>query len=300
MLMIIFRSMIKIADFLTYLVLRIVETTLSILPRNIALFIGNVAGLLLYTLKFRKKVVLNNMRHVELCPAEQIEALIRKVYLTTSQYAVDFLRNGKVPISSISGIETAEKILERKQGLIAILAHFGNWELLAQVFGSHFPSLHVIAKKMHNPYANAWVEKKRTAANVETIYREQALRKMLQAIAKNGIVAILIDQRGGAHGSAALFLDKRASTVKTVAGIVLKTNCPVVSIYALMREDSTYEIVIDEVPPPDVTGLDQEAAILVYQNLHNQILSTWIRKYPEHYFGWFHQRFKGMVDYSRP
>jgi KDO2-lipid IV(A) lauroyltransferase len=292
--------MIKIADFLTYLFLRIIETALSIVPRKIALLIGNIAGLLLYTLRFRKKVVINNMRHVELCPPEQLEALVRKVYLTTSRYAVDFLRNGKVPVFSINSIETVEKILERKQGLIAILAHFGNWELLAQIFGSRFPALHVIAKKMHNPYTNAWLEKKRNAANVETIYREQALRKMLQAIAKNGIVAILIDQRGGAHGSAAQFLDKRASTVKTVAGIVHKTNCPVVSTYALMREDSTYEIIIDEVPQPDVTGLDQEEAIKVYQNQHNQILSSWIRKYPEHYFGWFHQRFKGMVDYSRP
>ncbi len=240
------------------------------------------------------------MRHVELCPPEQMEALVRKVYLTTSRYAVDFLRNGKVPVSSINSIETVEKILERKKGMIAILAHFGNWELLAQLFGSRFPALHVIAKKMKNPYTHDWLERKRTAAKVETIYREQALRKMLQAIAKNGIVAILIDQRGGQHGSAALFLDKRANTVKTVAGIVLKTNCPVVSTYALMREDSTYDIVIDEVSPPDVAGLDQEEAIKVYQNQHNQILSSWIRKYPEHYFGWFHKRFKGMVDYRQP
>lgn len=180
------------------------------------------------------------------------------------------------------------------------MAHFGNWELLAQLFGNRFEALHVIAKKMNNPYTHNWLERKRTAAHVETIYREQALRKMLQAISRNGIVAILIDQRGGQHGSAALFLDKRASTVKTVAGIVYKTNCPVVSTYSLMREDSTYEIVIDEVPPPDVAGLDQEEAIKVYQNQHNQILSSWIRKYPEHYFGWFHKRFKGMVDYSRP
>lgn len=292
--------MIKIADFLTYLFLRIVEKTLSILPRNIALIIGNIAGLLLYLLGFRKKVVLNNMRHVELCPPEQMEALVRKVYFTTSKYAVDFLRNGKVPVSSVNGIEAVDKILERKQGMIAILAHFGNWELLAQLFGSRFPALHVIAKKMNNPYTNDWLEKKRTASNVETIYREQALRKMLQAISKNGIVAILIDQRGGGHGSPALFLDKRASTVKTVAGIVHKTNCPVVSTYALMRKDSTYEIVIEEVLPPDVAGLDQEEAIIVYQNQHNQILSSWIRKYPEHYFGWFHKRYKGMVDYSRP
>lgn len=292
--------MIKIADFLTYLFLRIVETILSILPRKIALSIGNVAGLLLYTLRFRKKVVLNNMRHVDLCSAEQMETLIRKVYFTTSRYAVDFLRNGKVPVSSVNSIETVEMILQRKQGMIAILAHFGNWELLAQLFGSRFPALHVIAKKMNNPYTNDWLERKRTTANVDTIYRDQALRKMLQAISKNGIVAILIDQRGGKHGTEALFLDKKASTVKTVAGIVHKTNCPVVSTYALMCEDSTYEIVIDEVPPPDVAGLDQEEAIKVYQNQHNQILSSWIRKYPEHYFGWFHKRFHGTVNYNLP
>jgi KDO2-lipid IV(A) lauroyltransferase len=292
--------MTQITDLLVFIFLKMIEMLLKILPRSTALSIGRIAGRLLYSTGFRKKVVIKNMTHVNLCPPDQMEPLIKKLYCTTSMYAVDFLRRGNIPITRIHDIETVEQILERKKGMIAILAHFGNWELLAQLFGSKFKGLHVIAKKMNNPFTNKWLEQKRTSTKVETIYKEQALRKMIQALAANEIIAILIDQSGGKHGTEALFLGKPANTVKTVAGLVQKSRCPMVSTYALILEDTSYEIIIDEVVAPDTSGLDQEAAIKVYQNQHNAILSSWIRKYPEHYFGWFHKRFKGFLSYSKP
>jgi KDO2-lipid IV(A) lauroyltransferase len=240
------------------------------------------------------------MKHVELCTPEIMEPIVRDLYCTMGMYAVDFLRKKTPPVHEVRYLEIVRKLLEKKRGLIAILSHFGNWELLASLFGSEFSRLGVIAKTMNNPYINAWIEKKRTDSHVEVIYKEQALRKMLQVIAQNGTIAILIDQRGGHHGTESLFLDKPASTVKTVAGIVQKTGCPVVSAYSLMRDDLSYDIVIEEVPEIDTKGMGQEEAVKAHQELHNQILSSIIRKYPSHYFGWFHQRFKGTVNYRQP
>lgn len=289
--------MIKFFNYISYLFLLLTEKLLTLLPRKAALFMGRIGGFILYIIGFRKKIVINNMIHVALCTPEMMEPLIKDLYCMMGMYAVDFVRTKTPPIHEIKGLEILRKLLENKKGLIPILAHLGNWELLASLFGKEFSRLCVIAKKMNNTYVNAWLEKKRTDSHVEVIYREHALRRMLQVLSVNGLVAILIDQRGGGHGTEALFLDKPASTVKTVAGIVYKTGCPVVSTYALMRDDLSYDVFIEEVPVIDTDGMSQEEAIKAYQNLHNAVLSSIIRKNPKHYFGWFHKRFKGKVNY---
>jgi lauroyl/myristoyl acyltransferase len=175
-------SMKKFFYYISYLFLLLTEEVLTLLPRKAALFLGRTGGFLMYTAGFRKKIVVNNMIHVELCPPDMMESTIKDLYCMMGMYAVDFLRRKAPPIHEIKGLEIVRKLLENKKGLIPILAHLGNWELLASLFGKEFSRLGVIAKKMNNTYVNAWLEKKRTDSHVEVIYREQALRKMLQVL----------------------------------------------------------------------------------------------------------------------
>jgi lauroyl/myristoyl acyltransferase len=122
---------------------------------------------------------------------------------------------------------------------------------------------------------------------------------MLEALnIKKGLVAILIDQHAGQHGTMIPFLGKEANTVRTVAGIVKKTQCAVLPTYSILQKDGTYDVFISEAPMLDLTGKSDEQAIEAYQIQHNDIISEWIRKYPEHYFGWFHKRYRGIISYK--
>jgi lauroyl/myristoyl acyltransferase len=94
------------------------------------------------------------------------------------------------------------------------------------------------------------------------------------------------------------FLGKETSTVRTVAGLVHKTGCAVMPTYALLRDDGSYDIVIAEAPPPDLSGKTDEQCVAAYQLQHNDILSGWIREHPEHWFGWFHKRFRESIRYN--
>ena len=82
-----------------------------------------------------------------------------------------------------------------------------------------------------------------------------------------------------------------------MAGIFHKTNCSVFLTYALMKDDNTYTIHVDEGRDLGVARSDKEAFVAAYQREHNDVISSWIRRYPEHYFGWFHRRFKGKIAY---
>ena len=152
---------------------------------------------------------------------------------------------------------------------------------------------------MNNSIVDRWLLKKRTSSAVTTIYTNQALRKMLEVLRNNGIIAILIDQFGRRHGTPVPFLGREANTVRTVAGLVRKTGCSVISTTAIMQRDGTYEIPMYTVPEPDLAGLPEEDIVAAYQKVHNDVLSEQIRTWPEHWFGWFHRRFRDYVEYDR-
>ena len=64
-----------------------------------------------------------------------------------------------------------------------------------------------------------------------------------------------------------------------------------------MQNDGSYDIEISSAEPPDCTGLSDDEAISAIQAQHNEIIGSWIRQHPEHWFGWFHKRFKEHIKY---
>jgi lauroyl/myristoyl acyltransferase len=78
---------------------------------------------------------------------------------------------------------------------------------------------------------------------------------------------------------------------------VHKTGCGVVLPYALLQKNGTYKVVIE--PPPAISSPadNEEMAVAAILKAHNDVISRWIIAYPEHYFGWFHRRFKDVISY---
>jgi KDO2-lipid IV(A) lauroyltransferase len=214
------------------------------------------------------------------------------------RYVVDFLRVSKTkPEHRVHDYDVVGRVLDRGKGAVVLLGHFGNWELLADLFGAKL-DLRVVAKPMRNLLVDKWLARKRDAASVKTIFVDQALRKIYEGIKSNALVAVLIDQNAGSQGTQVSFLGREASTVRTVAGLVNKTGCGVIPCYALLRDDGSYDVVIAEAPPLDLAGMSDEECIAAYQIQHNGILSEWIRRNPEHWFGWFHRRWREHVEYD--
>lgn len=291
----------KFSHILEYLLLRIVQSIITILPRRLALFLGGNFGMFLYHLQIYRRIVRKNMEHVDLWNTREMQRITRSLYRNIGRYAIDFLRPAyPMPAHYIHNYDMIEPMFNKGKGTIAILCHLGNWEILSTVFGKKTGRLHVVAKPMSNSIVDDWLLKKRSASSVTTIYTKQALRKMLQVLKEDGIIAILIDQSTKTHGTTVPFLGKDAQTVRTVAGLVRKTGCSVVSANAIMREDGSYDVHLVTVPECETDALSEEEIINNYQRLHNDVISEQIRKYPEHWFGWFHRRYSGHLAYGKP
>lgn len=289
----------KIHHYFEYIILRIAEAIFILLPRKVALSFGELIGVLLYFMRAYRKIVIKNIEHTGLWNKEEIKKIVKELYPNMGKYIVDFLRQpNKMPSYTIHNFDKIEPFLKMGKGVIVILGHLGNWEMLSVVFGKSTGRLSVVAKPMNNPLVEKWLFKKRTLSNVNIIYTQQALRKILATLKQDGIVAVLIDQYIREHSTEIPFLGKPAKTVRSIAGLALKSGSPVISTYSIMRKDGNYDIFMVPISEIATFGMCEEEAITLYQKLHNEIISQQIISYPQHYFGWFHRRFKEYLDYS--
>jgi KDO2-lipid IV(A) lauroyltransferase len=288
----------RFSHFVEYLALRALEFVVCFLPRRVALWFGAQVGSVLHFTGVYRKVVDRNFDHVDLFHGKERKRIIRSLYRNIGRYGVDMLRSGKkLPPHSVEGLEGLNDQLTRGKGTLAVLAHFGNWELLANYFGSVFPDLNVLARPMHNPLVERWLLAKRKKARVTQIYASGALRKILIVLKRNGIIAMLIDQFSAEQGAPAPFLGKTANTVRTAAGLVQRMECGVVLPYALIQKNGTYRVVIEPPPEIPVPRDKEEAFVAATLKAHNDVISRWILAHPDHYFGWFHRRFKDVISY---
>lgn len=288
----------QISHLLEYIGLRAIEIIAGLLPRWVTLWLGGIAGLLLFHARVYRKIVDRNFDYVGLFSDADRPCIIKNLYINMGKYAVELLRIGKKsPYFTVENIELIDTALARGKGVIAVLAHFGNWELLAAMFGSRYKELNVFSGRLHNPLVEKWMLEKRKKTNVTLFYAAGALRKMLTVLKRNGILAMLIDQYAGDQGTVVPFLGKPAKTYRTMAGMLCKTDCGVVLPYALLQKNGSYRVVIEASPEIGVSHDSEEAFIAAAQKAHNDVISGWIMKYPEHYFGWFHRRFKDTISY---
>jgi KDO2-lipid IV(A) lauroyltransferase len=280
-----------------YLLLRTLELVVTALPRTWALSLGGFVGSVVCLFGPRRDVVRKNMRHVGGWSEAEMKRVIRRLYRNMGRYAADILRpSRREPPHDFDNMAILERHLARGKGIVALLAHFGNWEALASIFGPKVP-LHVVAQPMRNRMVQRWLARKRASTRVTEIYLRKALRKILTALRENHVVAILADQYGRRDGTMVPFLGKDASTVRTVAAMHHKTDCSVFLAFALLRDDNTYEIHVEEDRPIAVPRENADEFIAVCQRQHNDVVSSWIRAHPDHYFGWFHRRFRESVKY---
>jgi KDO2-lipid IV(A) lauroyltransferase len=233
---------------------------------------------------------------VGLWPADEQCRITRQLYRNMGRYASELLQPpGRVPVAVVRGEESWQRV-GAERGALVIFAHLGNWEILPAILGRTAKCLSVIAKPMRNPLVERWIRRRRQDLGVLMAEPRNALRHCLRALAQQGFIAIAIDQYPGRKGSPSVFLGRQTLTVRTSAGLAAHTGCPVTGIYALLDEQGVYRVSIEPVPTPQpaASGTDRVSATLA---AHNTVISRWVTDHPEHWFGWFHRRFKDAVAY---
>jgi KDO2-lipid IV(A) lauroyltransferase len=170
-------------------------------------------------------------------------------------------------------------------------AHLGNWELLAAAHRlTGFP-LSIVIRPLDAPWLDALAERLRRHTGVELIDKRGALRPVLEALRRGRMIGILMDQNASRReGVFVDFFGRAASTSRSLALLAVRTQTPVVPVFARRDPDGRHTVVIHPaLYPPVSNGTD--AAVVELTARCTAMIERAIRESPDQWL-WSHDRWR--------
>lgn len=271
-------------------------------PRSWCLRFGRALGTLVYRLdRHHRNIALANLRQAfgrEKSPAElrtialdsfrRFGETVADIFKLFHWSPADFEK-----LIDVEGRENLAGAVAGGKGVLAFSAHIGNWEVGSSVI-SKAGTLSVIARALDNPCFDRALLRFREGMGARVIYKQQAAKKVLQALRNGEIVAILIDQN--VLRREAVFVDffgRPAGTTPALGAFHLRTGAPLLPVFCLPAAGGRYRLRI--LPPVSfVPGEDVGADVLKITGICTKIIETAIREDPASWL-WVHDRWR-----SRP
>lgn len=190
----------------------------------------------------------------------------------------------------VRGEEHLEAAITRGKGVLILTGHCGNWELAALALARHFNSpMSVVARRQNNPWLNRMVEKMRLNYDNLIIYKDNAFRRMLAVIRKNGIIGLLVDQAVYPDEGALInFLGRKAWASKAPVLLARKSGATVLPAF-IHREADRH--IIDIYPEISFSGDSSEEGMAADVQKYSNAIAHFIARYPFDWY-WVHRRWK--------
>ena len=199
-------------------------------------------------------------------------------------------RESAFPPARIRGWENLERVAASGRGYFLVSAHFGNWELLAQLQAVKGHPVTVVARPSDNQILDAELTRMREMRGNRVIYKRQAVREIVKVLKSGGGVGLVIDQNyRDADPHFVPFFGTLAATTRTLGTMCVRMNIPFITAFAFPQADGSYDIVYDEPVFPE--SFEGEDAALEITTRATALIEDAVRKQPEAWF-WMHQRWR--------
>lgn len=197
----------------------LIAAILGKFPPETVFVLGEGLGRLIWPLmKKRQLTIIRNLRIAveESRTLEEIHEMARASFVRTvanllSSTAAE--RSTPEQIKEILEIENPELLqaaLDKGRGVVVLLGHMGNWELLAQM-RCLFPDgakLGAFYRPLNNPILNERVLKQRESDGTKLFSKRDSLHQVAGFLRDNGAIGILSDQRVGRQGEVASYFGR--------------------------------------------------------------------------------------------
>jgi len=281
-----------------YVLVRTVFMVLRMFPFDRAPQVGAWLGRLIRVLDRRHTAVaaknLGKSRGV--CPPDAIPAFIDRLY---GHIGLSFVEMLMVPglmergqIEEFTRLERfgiVDEVRRKGRGMICVIGHLGNWELIGLAVCKAGHPLHSIARPIENPWIDRYLNRFRTQTGQKLIPKKHALGEMVRVLRRNEILIVQVDQNAKSAGVLTEFFGRPASTHRSPALLSLKYGTPIV-VANIYREGGLHHCVLgDPLLPENFRSLPDPVAALT--QAYTTQFEACVRAHPEQWF-WVHDRWK--------
>ena len=296
-------------SYLLYCVYRILSELVALLPLSVGFTIGSTLGWLAYYFAgpYRRLVMRNLGIAFE---GEKSEVEIRKLaHEHFASLGANLFASFKLATMSpeaisarvdIQNMEALHRAAEPGNGVVLVLSHLGNWELLAQLV-PHGPSGRLVGtvyQPLGNRYFDQHVKAARARFGLVPFDRRRGFSEPIKFLREGGIAGVLVDQHAGDGGMWTPLFGRLASTSPLAATMALRTGSPLVAVAVYTTGRARWRLAVSDPLPRETTNPDQLTAEI------NLALEREVRVSPADWF-WMHDRWKIpepnflLVDYKR-
>jgi KDO2-lipid IV(A) lauroyltransferase len=243
-------------------------------------------------------IALHNLRCA--FPEKDMKELIRiakGVYRNLAITAAEFFSMPSITRENLhewvdmEGLEYFEAGVSQGKGLLTIIAHFGNWELMPVTAPFFLSPSHIIYRPLDSPVLDNLVEYVRTINGNVMVKKGGSGKLITELLKENRTIGILSDQNVAAReGVFVDFFGRPACTGVGLAVLALRTGAPVLPMFMARQKSGKYKFILKPLVEISRTG-DYEKDLLVNTQQFTRVVEEVVREYPEQWF-WIHQRWK--------
>ena len=291
----------KLQTFLEYSVARSVLAGFGRLPPPAAMLLGRSMGKLAYAIAgdLRRTGKTNLRLAFPEKTEEERSRLLRECFDNLGRLLGFFsqfsTKSGEElkELITVEGLENLEAArVDRGNRLILFTGHIGAWELTSFGLSLVDHPVSFLVRRLDNPRIEELVDRIRKRFGNETIDKLSAARSMLKILRSGKTLGLLTDLN--TLDDEAIFIDffgVPAATTFVVAKLAVRTNTPLVPVFAPWSEEKgKYLLVVEPPIPPECSG-DEEADVRQLTIELTQRIENRIREYPGQWL-WIHKRWK--------
>ncbi len=204
------------------------------------LFFKSLLMLFYHAAAKHRLIALHNLRCA--FPEKEMEELItiaKGVYRNVAITAAEFFSMPSITRENlhewveVEGLEHYEAGISQGKGLLSIVAHFGNWELMpVTVPVSSSSPLYIVYRPLDSPVLDNMVEHVRTINGNEMIPKGGSGKRIMELLKENHAIGILSDQNVAAReGVFVDFFGRPACTGVGLAVLALRSGAPVLPMF---------------------------------------------------------------------
>lgn len=290
----------RIKNWLLFRLITSLISFLNFLPRNTAISIGGLLGVLAYFIigDARRRTV----RNLKLALAgdkkeKELRRLALRVFRNLGKNVADAVRLKNMKweevdrITDVEGLEHFDKAYIQDKGVIALTGHIGNFELLAAWFSLKGYKVSVIGREVYDPRLDRLLVENREKVGMESIPTTAGVKPILKALKSSRALGVLADQDSSRVRG--VFVDFFGRPARTPVGPILlpyKTGSPIIPMAIVRQDRNRYRIIVK----PEVKLVfsdDREKDVVDVTQRYTQVLESIIREYPDQWL-WMHDRWK--------
>jgi len=285
---------------LEYWLVVVVARSLGAMPRWLSrLLADGLASAIFHSLGRLRRVGERNLSlALPDLPGSERSRILRSVYRYLGWQLVEFCRMPRYTRENTRGwirTDGLEHYLAAEalgRGVLVLTGHLGVWELSSFYHSLMGHPMGMVIRRLDNGRLDEFVNDIRCLHGNRVLHKDDFARGLLSAMHAGGAVGILMDTNmTPPQGEFLKFFGITACTASGLARIALKTGAAVLPGFMLWEPaEKKYVLHFGPELHFSETG-DTETDVLAATQKCNDVLESWIRRYPEQWL-WIHRRWK--------